>query len=221
MANTTIKAHILGGSGEGAAMAIASYDALLEFIAEGGNYSRESPGAPIAYKLAHLADNAPARMSLAEEYETKECVDTGQEVREVEITLHRLVVEVENDFGDELEIYGDVTIDSYDDIELYDHESLFHRSENEYIPISIATPFPPSGSVATKKVRAVLGAGTSSSIVFRVALWDENSPVVDTELNSSELVWFTDGWTKPVTIRASGLGSIVRLDFDMKLLDAP
>ncbi|MBT8494212.1 MAG: thiol-activated cytolysin family protein, partial [Deltaproteobacteria bacterium] len=51
---TKMTAYILGGSGEDAVKAVDSYEDLLTFIEEGGNFSKDSPGAPIAYKLAYL-----------------------------------------------------------------------------------------------------------------------------------------------------------------------
>ena len=52
-----IRAFVLGGSGEDATSAINGFDGLIQYIQNGGSYSKDSPGAPIAYKLAYL-DNA-------------------------------------------------------------------------------------------------------------------------------------------------------------------
>ncbi len=56
------KAYILGGSGKLASRAINSMDALLEFIATGGTYSKDSPGRPISYNLRYLSDNYPVQV---------------------------------------------------------------------------------------------------------------------------------------------------------------
>src|SRR6185369_51613 len=47
LSKSKITAFILGGSGGVAAQTIDSYDALIDFIKQGGNYSADSPGAPI------------------------------------------------------------------------------------------------------------------------------------------------------------------------------
>src|SRR6266568_4306132 len=54
ISSSKITAFVLGGDGGMAAQSIDSYDALMAFIKSGGNYSKDSPGAPIAYKLAYL-----------------------------------------------------------------------------------------------------------------------------------------------------------------------
>ena len=99
-----ITAFILGGDAGTAAQTIDSYEALIDFIKTGGNYSRESPGAPIAYKLSYLKDNSPARMSFTTDYEVKDCVRVSQKVK-VTLQLDR-GRERGGDRGDDLELYG-------------------------------------------------------------------------------------------------------------------
>lgn len=45
----------------------------------GGNYSADSPGAPLAYTLRYLCDNSIAKIALAAEYTVRECVEVGVE----------------------------------------------------------------------------------------------------------------------------------------------
>jgi thiol-activated cytolysin len=52
LSSSKITAFIVGGSGEDAVQAIDSFEALSEYIKGGGSYSKDSPGAPIGYKLA-------------------------------------------------------------------------------------------------------------------------------------------------------------------------
>src|ERR1043165_8410958 len=61
ISQSKITAFILGGDAGSASQTIDSYDALISFIKSGGNYSRQSPGGPIAYKLAYLKNNWPRR----------------------------------------------------------------------------------------------------------------------------------------------------------------
>src|SRR6201999_426721 len=78
ISNSKITAFILGGDAGTAAQAIDSYDSLIAFIKAGGNYSRQSPGAPIAYKLSYLKDNSPARMSFTTDYTVRDCARVAQ-----------------------------------------------------------------------------------------------------------------------------------------------
>jgi thiol-activated cytolysin len=67
-----ITAAVIGGDGEAAVNTILGIEELLEYITSGGNYSSDSPGHPIAYKLAYL-DNASARLALTAEYPQRFC----------------------------------------------------------------------------------------------------------------------------------------------------
>ncbi|MEM6994316.1 MAG: thiol-activated cytolysin family protein [Myxococcota bacterium] len=67
LTSAKITASVLGGDGDAAVKTVLGVEQLLQFITAGGNYSAESPGVPIAYKLAYL-DNVPARLALTSEY---------------------------------------------------------------------------------------------------------------------------------------------------------
>jgi thiol-activated cytolysin len=67
-----ITASVVGGDGDGAVATILGVEELMAFITEGGNYSADSPGAPIAYKTAYL-DNVPMRMALTATYPQTRC----------------------------------------------------------------------------------------------------------------------------------------------------
>ena len=72
LSNSKISALVLGGSGAAAAKAVFGVEGLGEYITSGGNYSADSPGAPIAYRLAYL-DNTPTRFAFTSEYSEKVC----------------------------------------------------------------------------------------------------------------------------------------------------
>lgn len=72
LVGSKITATVLGGDGEAAVKTVLGIEQLLEYITTGGNYSVESPGVPIAYKLAYL-DNAAARLALTAEYPEVSC----------------------------------------------------------------------------------------------------------------------------------------------------
>lgn len=72
--SSNIKALIIGGSGSGAVQAINGPEEVYNFISEGGNYSKDSPGAPLAYKLRYVKKGFPiAKVILATEYQVRDC----------------------------------------------------------------------------------------------------------------------------------------------------
>jgi len=62
-----ITASVIGGNAEDAVQTILGPEQMIEYILEGGNYSSDSPGVPIAYKTAYL-DNSPGKLSLTATY---------------------------------------------------------------------------------------------------------------------------------------------------------
>lgn len=130
LSKSKITAFILGGNAGTAVKAISGYDELMKFLQEGGNFSRESPGAPIAYKLAYLKDNSPARMSFTTDYEVKNCERVSQKVR---VTLRSIKVEDDGgDTGHDLELYGRIWVESTSGGSV----ELFNRGAGQYVTIS-------------------------------------------------------------------------------------
>ena len=81
---SSIKALVIGGSGESASQTVSGPKQVFEYIATGGNYSKESPGAPLSYKLRYIKNNAVARVVLSTEYFVRSC-DLAYPVYEVSI----------------------------------------------------------------------------------------------------------------------------------------
>lgn len=71
--SSKIRAFVYGGSGKDATAVINGYDGLVSYIRRGSDYTKESPGAPIAYKLAYL-DNAVTKFAFTTDYAERECV---------------------------------------------------------------------------------------------------------------------------------------------------
>ena len=132
ISKSKITAFILGGNAGTAVQAIDSYDALISFIKDGGNYSKDSPGAPIAYKLNYLKDNSPARMSETTNYDVKTCTRVTQKVQ---IILNNITVDNANDAGSDLEIYGDINVQGTSS------QNLFHRDSNNYVTVHQGSQF--------------------------------------------------------------------------------
>ncbi|MBN4050216.1 thiol-activated cytolysin family protein [Desulfobulbus sp. AH-315-M07] len=102
----TIHAFVLGGSAEDASGIIDGYEGLKKYITSGANYSDDSPGAPIAYKLAYL-DNAVTELSFTTEYAERNCYKNRA-------TLTAEMVRIDHiggdDWGSNLEIHGYVAL---------------------------------------------------------------------------------------------------------------
>ncbi|MBM4374338.1 MAG: thiol-activated cytolysin family protein [Deltaproteobacteria bacterium] len=104
--DSTIRAFVLGGSGDDAAAVIDGFDSLAEYIKKGGSYSPASPGAPIAYKLSYL-DNTVTKLAFTTDYAERTCVRNRVDMR---VSFDRLEHLGGDDWGDNVEIYGSVTV---------------------------------------------------------------------------------------------------------------
>lgn len=204
ISKSKITAFILGGDASMAAQTIDSYEALINFIKSGGNYSRESPGAPIAYKLNYLKDNSPARMSSTTDYEVKECTRVSQKVR---VVLSSIFVDsAGGDAGDDLELYGNVTAEGSDGL------VLLNKSSSNYVVIHEGNQF--GQPIADGVLNVVPQAG--QSIRLRANLKDEDDFSPDDTI-CGELVAapFETGWRRDVTVTCTGDDARVRLVFSL------
>lgn len=71
--SSKIEALVIGGSGADAAGAIAGPAGVYEYITNGGNYSSDSPAAPLSYTLRFIRNDFPVtRIVLSSEYNIKD-----------------------------------------------------------------------------------------------------------------------------------------------------
>jgi thiol-activated cytolysin len=103
LSESKMKALIVGGNGTDAVGAINGIDGLKEYILSGGEYAKDSPGAPIAYKLAYL-DNSIARLAFASDYTERVCFRNRATV-----TAQLLNISGEGDYAGS-ELLGDVFV---------------------------------------------------------------------------------------------------------------
>lgn len=202
ISKSKITAFILGGNAGEAVQTIDSYDALKEFIKSGGNYSRESPGAPIAYKLSYLKDNSPARMSFTTNYDLKECVRVSQKVK---VTLKSIAVDdAGGDPGGELELYGQIWVEG-DSTGM-----LFDKGSGSWVRINEGQAFG-NGEVIGESVISVTPSN-GSALRLRTNLRDaDDFSGDDTIGNETVLAPFETGWRKDVTLNLTGDGARVRV----------
>lgn len=106
--SSKISALVLGGSGASATKAVGGFEGLIAYIQEGGDFSLESPGAPIAYKLAYL-DNTVTRFAFTSEYASRSCVDTDADLH-AELVSLEYIGGNDEDAHETLEVYGNIKV---------------------------------------------------------------------------------------------------------------
>jgi thiol-activated cytolysin len=75
LATSTMKATIIGGSGQSAVQVVNGFDGLKEYMTQGGNYNKDTAAAPLAYKMRYLRDNSTCEIVMAQNYEVKTCTE--------------------------------------------------------------------------------------------------------------------------------------------------
>lgn len=108
--SSTVKALVIGGSSADAAQVVSGPAGVYNYITQGGEYSVDSPGAPLGYTLRYIKNGFPvANVVLSSEYNIRTCYEAYQKFH---IELHGIkpkYYEGEN----VLEIYGDTEIGIY------------------------------------------------------------------------------------------------------------
>jgi thiol-activated cytolysin len=207
LSQSKITAFILGGDAGAASQTVDSYDALIAFIKGGGNYSRQSPGAPIAYKLSYLQDNSPARMSFTTDYQVKDCVRVAQKIK---VTLQSITVEsAAGDLDNNLELYGTISAQGTT------LSTLLSKTGSTYVTIEEGTSF---GSAAQPISEGVIEVKPQAgqAIKLRANLIDHD-PLFGDDSSGDETILapFETGWRKDVSIVLTGSGSRVRVNFEL------
>ena len=205
ISKSKITAFILGGDAGTAVTTIDSYEKLIAFIKTGGNYSKESPGAPIAYKLSYLKDNSPARMSTTTDYEMKSCTRVSQKVR---VLLNAIAVDdAGGDSGDDLELYGNITVQGSEG-----PVTLFSKGSSNYVRIHQGSEF---GRPIAEAVLSVVPQ-PGNVIRFSANLKDVDDLSYDDQIaNDSVTAPFETGWRKDVTVSGTGDSARIRVVFSI------
>jgi thiol-activated cytolysin len=206
ISQSKITAFILGGDGGSASQTIDSYDALISFIKSGGNYSRQSPGAPIAYKLSYLKDNSPARMSFTTDYTVRDCTRVSQQVQ---ITLNSIVCDQASDgpFDSTLEVYGQITAEGSGAV-----QSLFNKDSSHYVSISQGQTF---GSPSISQTVISVAPKAGQAITLHAHLLDSDTFSDDDLGDEISLNRFETGWRKNVTITLTSGSGVLRVNLSL------
>jgi len=197
ISSSKITAFILGGSGGEAARTIDSYDALIDFIKSGGNYSNQSPGAPIAYKLAYLADKQPARLSFTTDYEVKECARVSQKVKVILKSIRVDSAGGDQNGGEDLEVFGHIRVVGETTA------SLLELDGGHAVTIRQGQTWSEGDGLAEAIVQVKPAAG--NSITLDTDIWDRDDIGGDDNLVRVDLgAPFESGWRREVTVQLTG-----------------
>ncbi len=207
LSSSKINAYILGGSGGEAAKAIDNFEALMDFIHGGGNYSPESPGSPIAYKLNYMRDNQPARISLTEDFVVRDCARVSQKIL---VTLRNFEVVSTSDGGNNLEIFGSVSAEANNE------GVLFDRPSEEQVTVAEGKSWPSTGSIAEVVLDVTPEAG--QEIILHTDLWDKDGFLqADDSLGTESVsILFETGWRREVSILLTGDNSVLKVNLELQ-----
>ncbi len=203
---STIRAFVLGGSGAEAAQAIAGFEGLVDYISKGGDYSKESPGAPIAYKLAYL-DNAVTKFAFTTDYTERDCVTNRG-------TLRGDLMGIDHVGGGDngnLELYGWVGVrfptadNPVIDCETGgDVEYLLNLGSDQYISMEEhSTWAPPAGSGFA---RANIPMGEGEKLCVFAEMYESDTFSDDDFGATARIVEFEVGWGGDHVLHTQGSG---------------
>lgn len=83
-----MQVFVLGGGGV-AVEAVLGYQGLIKYILDGGDYSAESPGAAIAYKLAYL-DNFGTKFAYTTDFAEADCQKKAEDASKLRVFVDNL-----------------------------------------------------------------------------------------------------------------------------------
>ena len=199
LASSSIKAFVLGGSGGEATGAVSGFDGLMAYLQNGGNYSKDSPGAPIAYKLAYL-DNTVTKLAFTTDYSEREC---NKNVGSVHAELTSIKHVAGDDPGSNIEFYGYVTLrypTQKNGVVACDQGGavidVWRLDEGAWISMQEYSTWTPSAPIYTDVQNVAFGAGQAICL---------EAHMVDEDYSTGELTGDDDfGTTKQMILYENG-----------------
>ena len=123
---------MIGGSGASAAQAINGPADVYAFISSGGDYSKDSPGAPLSYKLRYIKKGTPvARVVLTSEYNVRTC---DLAYPSYKLKIDHVKCKDCPEIGDP-EIYGRLTVQAYVDGKAKSPKAQWSRSKDNPLEV--------------------------------------------------------------------------------------
>ncbi len=210
--NSTVKAFILGGSGGSAVQSVNGVEGVVNFITTGGDYSKDSPGAALSYKLRYLKDNSIANIILSTEYNVRKCERVFSHYK---IILSRIYCENCDDAGSEAEIYGYLKV-ALPDGSL--SENLWNVGESSawrVIPDIAGTLW-----INTSTDFTLENASATSYITVSGHLYEDNTWIVgDDDIGSSTKKVYLVDFYSDIVLGFNGDGNIAQAVFYVVPMD--
>jgi thiol-activated cytolysin len=205
LAHTHTTAFILGGNPDEAVSAsIGGYDQLRAFIERGASYSKDSPGAAIAYKLSYVRDNAPVKLSYASIYTERACTRVTQKLH---VVFDKLTVDsAGSDVGGDLEVFGTVQARGTGA-----NQTLADWPSGMFQQIATGQSFPSSGFIgeAIVPVRPLAG----NELRIRTTLFESDTLATDSFGDGLEdAAPFEAGWRRKLLVRRSSGTQAITLE---------
>lgn len=133
-----MKVFVLGGSGQNAVQTISGFEGLIQYIKDGADYSAESPGAPIAYKLAYL-DNTGTKFAYTTDFAEASC--TPEMTIVVNASQLKFNSNGEGGGKAELTYYAKVLGTNQQPCFLVNQTSEVHHEDGESLPLGTQCQF--------------------------------------------------------------------------------
>lgn len=213
LASSSIQAFVLGGSGAEATGAVSGFEGLLSYIKNGGDYSKDSPGAPIAYKLAYL-DNAVTKLAFTTEYSERNCTQNVGSMHAELVSIHHVGGD---DPGSNIEFSGLVGF-KYPTIEdgVIDCEKgglgadLWYLADGQWISFPEYSTWTPSAPTFVDVENVAFGKGQAVCLI--ADMWEEDSSTGELSGDdwfgtTKQLVLFENGWEGEHTLHMTGEGT--------------
>lgn len=213
LSSSTIQAFVLGGAGGEATGVVSGFEGLLTYIKNGGDYSKDSPGAPIAYKLAYL-DNAVTKLAFTTEYSERSCTQNVG-------SIHAELVSIEHVGGDDpggnIEFSGLVGFyyPTLDDGVISCEKGgkgaeIWYLADGQWISMPEYTTWTPSAPTFVDVSDVAFGKGQAICLI--ADMWEEDSSTGELSGDdhfgtTTKLVLFEDGWDGEHTLHTTGDGT--------------
>ncbi|RED49417.1 thiol-activated cytolysin family protein [Seonamhaeicola aphaedonensis] len=128
--SSTVKALVIGGNSSDAAQVVSGPEGVYNYITQGGEYSANSPGAPLGYTLRYIRKGFPiANVVLSSEYNIRTCYQAYQKFG---IQLYGLNLYDNKEFNDNLSLRGTMKAAIYQD-GVKKASVSYTRTSNDYI----------------------------------------------------------------------------------------
>jgi hypothetical protein len=208
LSTATIRAFVLGGDGNEATGIVNGFDGIVKFIKAGGNYSKMSPGAPIAYKLAYL-DNTVTRLAFSTDYSERECMRNRG-------TLHAELKNIHHISGTDAdsnqEFYGYVTVRYPTETKGVmsctsggTERDLWRINQGAYQTVAQYSTWTPPSPVYQDFSSTALGKG--QFICIAAHMWESDVISDDDFGGDARLIAYENGWEGDHALQLRGPGN--------------